>query len=144
MVSNEQTQHYPRIKPPRGLLSQIIKRLGLEKQFRIVKRHLGFFATILLVFLLLSIFAFIGLKEVLSESSFGPYLSLIFSDPGTVLKDWHSFGLSVSESMPGITIVGLLLSVAFLMLFARFVSVYFGKFLSLSGSIKKQKQTYVK
>ena len=66
------------IKAPRGLFSRIIKRLGLERQLQIIKRNLGFFIGGLAVFVILSTFAIIGLREVLSESSFGPFVSFVF------------------------------------------------------------------
>ncbi len=131
------------VKPPRGLFSNIIRRLGLEKQIVIVKKNLGFFVSFLSVFVFLSVSAFIVLKHVLSESSFGPFLSLAINDPALVIKYWHSFILSIFESIPGITIVYFLFSFGFLILFLRFAGAYFGKFMALSKSIKK-KHEYVK
>ena len=74
---------------PRGLFSRIIKRLGLEKELTIVRRNLKFFTTLLVMFLVLSVFAFIGVKHVLATSSFGPFLYLAFSDSGIVIKYWY-------------------------------------------------------
>ncbi len=125
--------------PPRGLFSRIIKRLGLEKQLQIVRRHLGFFAALLGVFLFLSIFAFVGLRQVLTESSFGPYLSLILSDPGIALKYWDSFLFSIFESMPGAGIALLLTALALLLLLIKSTSSSLEKFYLVIKSIKKQK-----
>ncbi len=127
------------VTPPRGLFSRIIKRLGLEKELHLVKRHLGFFGTLLVIFSVLSIFAFIGVKQVLAESSFGSFISLIFSDPDAVIKYWHSFIFSLFESMPGITIIALLLSLAFLMLSIRLAAFGIEKTFILIKSINKQK-----
>ncbi len=124
---------------PRGLFSRIIKRLGLEKQLWIIQRRLGFFAALLAVFLFLSIFAFVGLRQVLTESSFGPYLSLMFSDPGIVLKYWDSFLFSIFESMPGTGIALLLTALALLLLLIKFASSSLEKFYLVIKSIKKQK-----
>lgn len=126
------------IKTPRGLFARIIKRLGLERQLLIVKRHLGFFAGILIVFVFLSIFAFIGLKHVLAESSFGPYLSLIISDPGMVLKNWHSFVFSVLESVPGADMFAVLLAVGVLLMCVKLVNKYLNKLLSIIKNINKK------
>jgi len=125
-------------KTPRGLFARIIKRLGLEKQLRTIKRNLGFFIGGLVFFVLLSVFAVIGLHEVLAESSFGPYLSLVFSDPWMVLKNWHSFTFSIFESVPGANLVILLFVVAVLLTFVRLVSIYFNKFLSIIKNINKK------
>ncbi len=124
---------------PRGLFSRIIKRLKLERQLRIVQKHLGFFAVLLGVFLFLSIFAFVGLKQVLAESSFGPYLSLVFSDPGIVLKYWNSFLFSVFESMPGTGIALFLTAFAFLLLLVKLASSSLEKFYLVVKSVRKQK-----
>lgn len=122
---------------PRGLFARIIKRLGLERQLQIIKRNLGFFVGGLAVFVLLFIFAVIGLREVLAESSFGPYLSLVFSDPWMVLKNWHSFVFSVFESIPGASIVILLFAIAVLLTLVRFVSIYLNKSLLIIKNINK-------
>ncbi len=121
---------------------RIIIRLGLEKELKIVVRHLKFFSFLLLFFLVLSVFAFIGLRQVLVNSSFGPFVSIIFSDPVMALKYWDSFLLSVFESVPGLDLAILFLAGAFAMLFVRYLTIYLGKFLSINKSIKKQKYGY--
>ena len=130
------------IKTPRGLFSRIIKRLGLERQLQIIKRNLGFFVGGLVVFILLSVFAVIGLHEVLAESSFGPFVSLIFSDPSAVLKNWHSFVFSVFESVPGASLVALLFAVAVLLMFVRLVDAYLNKFILIIKKINKKEYGY--
>jgi len=127
------------VTPPQGLFSRIIKRLGLEKELAIVRGNLKFFTTLLVMFLILSVFAFIGVKHVLAESSFGPFVSLIFSDPAVVIKYWHSFLFAAFESMPGVAIAGLIFSLAFLILFVRFAVFAIEKTAILIKSINKQK-----
>lgn len=128
--------------PPRGLFSRIIKRLKLEKQLRLVKKHLAFFASFFVVFLILSVFAFIGFKHVLAESDLGPFVSLMFSDPGMVLKYWQSFALSVFESAPAGMIFILLITVSFLLFLAKFLGASFEKFSLLARSIRKRYHTH--
>ncbi len=125
--------------PPRGLFSRIIKRLGLEKELALVRGNLKFFTTLLVMFLILSVFAFIGVKHVLAISSFGPFIQLALSDPGVVIKYWHSFLFAAFESMPGVAIAGLIFSLAFLILFIRFVVFAIEKTAILIRSINKQK-----
>ena len=127
------------VTPPRGLFSRIIKRLGLEKELTLVKGNLKFFTALLAMFLTLSVFALIGVKHVLAKSSFGPFISLIFSDPGVVIKYWHSFTFAAFESMPGITGMALFLSVAFLILFIRLAAFAVERFFMVIRSINKQK-----
>ena len=124
---------------PRGLFSRIIKRLGLEKELAIVRENLKFFTTLLVMFLVLSVFAFIGIKDVLATSNFGPFLYLAFSDPGIIIKYWHSFLFAAFESMPGVAIAGLIFSLAFLILFVRFAVFAIEKTAILIKSINKQK-----
>jgi hypothetical protein len=141
----DERQIFTRISPatpPRGLFSRIIKRLGLEKQLDVARGHLEFFVPALLVFVFLSIFAFIGLKQVLTQSSFGPFLSLIFSDPKMVLKYWQSFLLSIFESMPGAYILFFLIPLALFLLFVRLAGIYFEKLSSLIKLINKQKHQF--
>ena len=127
------------VTPPRGLFSRIIKRLGLEKELTLVKGNLKFFTALLAMFLTLSVFALIGVKHVLATSSFGPFLYLAFSDPGIVIKYWHSFLFAAFESMPGVAIAGLIFSLAFLILFVRFAVFAIEKTAILIKSINKQK-----
>lgn len=125
--------------PSRGLFSRIIKRLGLEKELALVKRHLRSFVVLLVIFLGLVIFASIGIKHELAESSVGPFLSLIFSDPGIVIKYWHSFVFAAFESMPGVMVTVLFLSLAFLVLFIRLAVFTVEKLFIVIKSINKQK-----
>ena len=124
--------------PPRGLFSRIIRRLGLEIQIFVVKEHLSVFVVLLIVFVVLSVFAVIGLKYALAKSGFGPYLSLVFSDPGAVIKYWHSFILSVFESMPSSMIFLVLLGAALILLAVRLICTALEKLFSLKKSISRQ------
>lgn len=125
--------------PPKDLFPRIIKRLGLEKELSLVKRYAGFFSVLLIVFIVLSIFAFIGVKSVLKESGLLPFLSLIVSDPFMVVKYWDSFLFLVFESAPGFALAGLIFSFAFTMLFARFVFFAIDKISNNLKLIAKQK-----
>ncbi len=124
---------------PRGLFSRVIKRLGFEKELALVKGNLKFFTILLVMFLILSVFAFIGVKHILATSSFGPFLYLAFSDPSVVIRYWHSFLFATFESMPGVAIAGLIFSLAFLILFIRFAVFAIEKTTILIKSINKQK-----
>ncbi len=139
---NRPPEYATSITPPRGLFSRIIKRLGLEKELVLVQSNLKFFGTLLAVFLVLSVFAAIGVRHILAESSFGSYVSLALSDPGVAVKYWHSFVFALFESTPGMTAAALLLSVAFLLLFIRLVAFSIEKLSVITKAIHKQKYGY--
>lgn len=126
-------------KPPKGLFWRIIERLGLEKQLRLVKRHLGLFGTALTACLFLLIIAILGLKDFLSDSSLRSYLSLLFSDPQIVLSHWRVYAFSILESLPGVGLFLLFLFIALLLVFVRLVSYYSSKFFSITKSIHNKK-----
>ena len=125
--------------PPKDLFERIIKRLGLEKELSLIKRNMRFFSVLSVIFIVLSIFAFIGVKSVLREYSVMPFLSFIFSDPDIVIKYWHSFLFSIFESIHGFAFAGFIFSIAFLLLFIRFVFFAIDKILSILKLINKQK-----
>ena len=125
--------------PPKDLFPRIMKRLGLEKELVLVKRYAGFFSVLLTIFVVLSIFAFIGVKSVLKESGFLPFISLIFSDLGMVVKYWDSFLFLIFESAPGFVFAGFIFSLAFAMLFARLVLFAIDKILNTLKLISNQK-----
>lgn len=127
---------------PKDLFSRIIQRLGLEKELALVRGNLTFFSTLLVIFCVLSIFAFIGVRHVLAESSFGPFVALIFSDPSIVIKYWQSFLFATFESMPGMIAAGLLFSIAFLLLCIRLAAASVERFLAITKSIHKQTYGY--
>jgi hypothetical protein len=137
-MENQEKRDYGPIplEPPKRLFSLVIRRLGLEKQLHLVKRNFGVFAAVFLFVLVLAVFAFISLRAVLARSSFGPFLSLVFSDPRFVLKNWRSFALSVFESMPGGSLFLFLISASFFMLVLRLVSRYAERLLSLMKSVR--------
>jgi hypothetical protein len=132
-------EHISPTTPPRGLFSRVMKRLGLEKEMALVKRHLGFFVALFIIFLVLSVFAYVGIKQVLAESSFGPFVSLLFSDPAIVIKYWQNFILATFESMPGVATTALFLSMAFLLLFVRFSALAIERLFIVFKLINKQK-----
>ena len=127
------------LKPPRGLFKRIIDRLGLEKQLQLVKHNLGFFSVLSAVFVVLCIFAYIGLKAVLAESSFGKYLQLLLSDPDVVLRYWKIYLYTLFESLPAFYLSLFLIPLALIIIFASYVSRNIEKVLLLTKSIRKQK-----
>ena len=124
---------------PKDIFSKIMKRLGLEKQLILIKKHLRVFLVLSVMFVALSIFAFIGLKTVIEQSSFLEFMSLLFSDPDMVTKYWQSFILLITESFPGLAVAGFIVSIAFFMLFIRLFIFAIERVSSILDLIKKQK-----
>lgn len=120
---------------PQGLFERVLKRLGIEKQIRSIQRHLGVFASLEALFIILSGIAFFGLWEVLFESSFGPYFALLFTDPGIVVTHWHSYGYSLIESVPSIAVMIVLFSLGFLLLFFKLVMNAFQSWKQIKKSV---------
>lgn len=108
---------------PQGLFARVIKRLGLEKQLQIVKRHLGWFIALLVVVLGIAFIAFLKFHDVLGESSFGPYLSLLRSDPLLMLRYWRSYGYSLFEALPSFALTIVFFSLGCLLLVLKIVMV---------------------
>lgn len=126
------------VKPPKGLFARIIRRLGLEQQLLVIRRHLGFFTGVLVVFVFLSIFAFVGLRDVLEHSSFWPMVSLIFSDPDIVIKNWPSFSLSIFESVPAVDAMTFLVLLGLAMVVLKSVSLYLEKIILINKKINNK------
>ena len=124
---------------PRGLFGRVIRRLKLEEQLLLIRRNLGMFVGLLVFFALWSVLAIIGFHAVWQESNFEAYWSLLASDPAVALKYWHSFSLSVLESIPAEAVLWVTVSMAFLMLCVRFVGVCYQRWLTLAGQTRKQK-----
>jgi len=74
----------------------------------------------------------------LAESNFGAYASLLLSDPGLLFKYWHSLGWSLLESFPVSDAWLVIITVAFLMLCARWVSTARQQWSVLINAIRKQ------
>jgi len=93
---------------PLGLFSQVIGRLKREERLLHLKRR----ATILALGAIISALALIPAGQMVwagfSESGFFQFFSLLFSDAGIVLTYWQSFGLSLLETLPAMSLIILL------------------------------------
>ena len=99
--------------PSRGFTDLIFSRI-LEKERRSARLRFGFYLSIAGLSCLALVPALRYASQELSQSSFFDYLSLAFSDGGTVLAYWREFVLSLAESAPvfGIAMVLLVLFIA--------------------------------
>ncbi len=100
--------HLNPAEPPSGLFEKIIYRIREEQRDFAIKQRVAVFSFIMVA----SIVAFIpALKSVqtdLAESGFLQFLSLALSDFGVVVTYWHSFAMSLLETIPAMSLVVLL------------------------------------
>jgi len=119
-------------------------RLGLERQYGIVRRNVGILGGAFVMVTVIVIVVLLGFSHILVRSSFGPLISVIASDPDLTLKFWHSWFLSVAESLPGIVIAALALALALMLLCARLTSVLATRLLRIKRSIDSQSHGYIR
>lgn len=95
------------IEVPRGLEDSILKRIAMERKKK---------AQISLITLgTLSLASFLGLIKTslllwqgFKQTGFYDYMSLIFSEGGTLTNYWKEFAFSLIESLPLIGLISLL------------------------------------
>ena len=92
--------------PSQGLVGVIFSRI-LEKERSSTRLRFGFYLSVAGLSCLALVPALRYAGQELSQSGFFDYLSLAFSDGGTVFAYWREFVLSLAESAPvfGIAIV---------------------------------------
>ena len=83
-------------------------------QKKIERIYRSVFGLLSVGFLTGSIFAFINMVQAISQSGFGQYVSLVFSDGGVVLSYWKEFLFSLVESIP---VTGVILCLGAMTLF---------------------------
>lgn len=133
----EKNEHCNPIKPPKRLFQRIIERLKIEKSLKMLRKKLGFSATVMLISAILTIAAVFVLNSELAESESISLISLLFSDTLAAVAYYNYFILAVLESMPIISIAISLAAIVLAMIFLRLVVAYYGKILSLNKLIKK-------
>lgn len=102
-------------EPPAELLGRILNSIQREKGLRAAKKRIAIFSLGVLGSLVAAIPVFQAAHGAVVESGFSHFLSLIFSDFGTVITFWDKFIFSIFESLPVMN-VALLLAVIFIFL----------------------------
>lgn len=106
---------------PEGLLERVLFRIEAEKRKQIAQRRLllsGLFFTGSLT-ALIPIFGIFW--DNLLSSGFGQIISLLFLDMGSVIANWQDWGLGILESLPAVSIAGLLSVLLALLIAAKFI-----------------------
>lgn len=91
-------------EPPVGLFDRIMVRIHEEELLLSVRKRLFLFS----ITALGSVTAFVPVVNAFriefTQSGFGQFFSLLFSDGGWVAAHWQDFGLALLESMPAASI----------------------------------------
>ncbi len=106
---------------PRGLFSRIIRRLGLERQAQVIRKHLSIIVPGLCAATIFGIWVVHVLDLVLRWSSFGPVFRVALSDPDFVALHGGSFTRSVLGSVPPIELAFTFFSLAAILLLVRWM-----------------------
>ncbi len=113
------------------LLMRITDRIRSEEKLSALRRRAIFSSCAFGI----SVLTFIGscflLQSVLVRSELLRVLSLVFSDPQAILANWRDFGLFILESMPAVSLAGMLMAFLLLLISARYAVRYLSKMLSL-------------
>ena len=98
-------------EPSEELFGKIMQRIREEQHRLILKRRIAIFS----IGLVGSAMAFIPTLRMVAtglvESGFSEFVSLLFSDLGTVLSNWQNFLFALMESFPVISIAAFLTTI---------------------------------
>jgi hypothetical protein len=95
------------VNSPDGLEERVLIRLDQEQR-RQVRRELLVFSLVDALALGGLFASFIYLSSVLTQSGFGRYLSLIFSDNNLLAVYWQELAISLAESLPVLGLIAFL------------------------------------
>ncbi len=98
-------------EPSAGLLNRIMKQIRREQYMRTLRLRFAFFIILLAASATAAVPAYRAMQSSIAESGFMQFLSLLFSDTGTVMAYWDSFVLTLLEALPVISIAVLLASI---------------------------------
>jgi hypothetical protein len=119
-------KNIPELEPTATLQSAVFRAIELKNNRR--DRRRKFFAHGgLAVSFVATIFAAWTLGGSLLKSDFWSIASLIFSDIEIVATNWQNFSLSLLENFPTVSLVGILVPVAALLLFIGLDLEFIGK-----------------
>jgi hypothetical protein len=118
-------------EPPAGLFNKIMARIHEEERLLSIKKRLILFSTAVII----SAGAFIPIinafQTEFAQSGIYQFLSLIFTDSGTVLSLWQDFSLALLESLPAVSTIALLATMLFFLWslkhFAQAIKIIFSQ-----------------
>ena len=89
----------PSLEAPAGLKGIIMLRIR-EEERRAAKRMVLLVVPIAVLSLSGILWALVSAATSLSETGFFQYVSLIFSDTGSIASMWYPFALTIIDSLP--------------------------------------------
>jgi hypothetical protein len=113
-------RHLKPATPPADLLDKILFRISNEQHMAMsvrLKARLFISSVVAITMIICFIPAWNWFHGDITQTGFSQFLSLLFSDLGSVLNYWQDFSLSLLESIPFFSFLGIL-AVTFLFLFA--------------------------
>ncbi len=99
-------------EPPAGLFDRIILAIKREQELRQTKKLLFGFLSLLLISLIATPVSGIMFVNQIIGSEISYFISTAISDPGTFFTLWQDFSLAILESLPIVSMVIFLLSLA--------------------------------
>jgi hypothetical protein len=97
-------------EPPAGLFAKIMARIHEEERLLSMKRRLFLFSTTVLISAGALIPVVNAFQTEFAQSGLFQFLSLLFSDLGSVAANWQDFGLAILESLPAMNMMALLIN----------------------------------
>ncbi len=110
-----------RREPPAGLLNTIILKIK-EESLRMARVRFVCFSLLSLAALSALIPAWRELQSEITQSGFFQFVSLLFSDAGTIAVYWQDFTMTIAESLPIFGISAVLAAVFAFLLSIRFMA----------------------
>lgn len=123
-INMEKIRKFKLIEPPEDLFGKVMERIQEERKIAEMKRRLVYVSA----FFLFSIFACVPMwnffKAEATQSGFLQYIGLVFYDFRVIAAYWQDLGLTILETIPAVSIAGML-AVFFAMLISlRFIIRY--------------------
>ncbi len=107
---------------PNGLLGKIMFRIREEKRLSSTRRRLAVFSISAIGSLVAFVPIFQMMQSEISNSGFVQFLSLIFSDFGTVMAYWQNFALTILETLPVLSLIAIFVVVFIFLESIMFIS----------------------
>lgn len=111
------------------LFNKVMCRINIERKILIVRRKVAIFSAIFVVITAVLALVFRITQAEFADSGFFVFLSLLFSDAGTVMAYWQNFSLSLLETIPVTSLIIFLAAVIIflesLKLLAKNIKIFF-------------------
>lgn len=124
---------------PRDLLHRIVSRLGLERQLKGARGRMVLCGILSIVCAFLLLMAIGVLRHILVQSSFGPMIRVVVSDPDIALRYRHNLAISIAEATPVVGLFFLFSSLGFVLLSIKVLVAVIEKFFAIMRLIRNHR-----